>query len=420
MSCINARCGGKFREKEIESKKCYKKMKIEELQKFITENKIPKIKGKPKTFLGIAKQPHYENVLSNMYAFYFNVNEVHKLKDLFIKSLLVCIAKSKIGKQKDALNNFCDFDVETEFYTNEGGRIDILLSNSEQAIIIENKVYHHIRDNDLDDYWDSVKIETNPIENKIGIILSLHPIAESLYNGFDNSSHYINITHLELLEEVLSTSGNYIMEASDKYFFFLKDFHQNITNMSKPVMEQKNLDFYFKNLEEINQIAKFKFSVRDHIASEVEKAGLALTDSEENLKLYIPKASSILFKRARYFKSPDNENLMIVVVFDKMLTGEKIFHMVVEFKFNLLANRERYQEIDFDDKEKLVLAKDFYTNKNNVWAHFAVKQYPVNEAVINNMSAFILEKLEEDKLLSIYNKLNNFLNKEKKVKEIVN
>lgn len=394
-------------------------MKIEELQKFINEQKIPTIKGKPKTFLGIAKQPHYENVLSNIYAFYFNVNEVHKLKDLFIKSLLTCIAKSKIGQQKEALNNFYDFTVETEYTTDDTGRIDILLSNNEQAIIIENKVYHHIKDNNLDDYWNSVKIETNHNDNKIGIILSLHPITESLYNGFENSNHYINITHLELLEEVLSTSGNYVMEASDKYFFFLKDFHQNITNMSKPVMEQKELDFYFKNQKEINQLAAFKFSVRKHIASEIEIAGLTLTDSKENLKLYIPKASSILFKRARYFKSPDNENLMIVVVFDKMLTGEKIFHMVVEFKFNLLKNRERYREINFDDKEKEVLAKDFYTNKNNVWAHFAVKKYPVNETVINNMSSFILDKLKDDKLLSIYNKLNDFLIEEKKEKELV-
>ena len=38
---------------------------IKELEAFLQKVAIPKIKASPKTFLGIAKQPHYENVLSN-------------------------------------------------------------------------------------------------------------------------------------------------------------------------------------------------------------------------------------------------------------------------------------------------------------------------------------------------------------------
>ncbi|MGR7813794.1 PD-(D/E)XK nuclease family protein [Lacinutrix undariae] len=393
---------------------------LQQLQTFLNQNEIPKIKGKPKTFLGIAKQPHYENVLSNIYAFYFRVNEVHKFKDLFVTSLLACI-KTKLEEQnieKEALQSFYDFEVETEFSTNKGGRIDILLSNSEQAIIIENKVYHHIKNNDLDDYWNSVKIMPNDNNNKVGVVLSLHPIAQSVYNGFENSKHYINITHLELLEEVMCNSGNYVMQASEKYFTFLKDFYQNIINMSRPVMEQKELEFYFTNQKEINQLASFKFSVRNHIANEIEKAGLTLGDSTENIKLYIPKASSTLNKRARYFKSSNNENLMIVVVFDEMLTKKKELYLIVEFTQSLLKNRERYNSIQFDEDEKEVLVKDFYTNKNNSWAHFANKSYPVNDTVIQDLSGFILKQLEDDKLLSIYNKLNLFLENEKQEKTI--
>lgn len=390
-------------------------MQLEQLQTFLNKNEIPKIKGKPKTFLGIAKQPHYENVLSNIYAFYFNVNEVHKLKDLFVTSLLACI-KTKLEEQnieKEALQCFYDFDVETEFSTNKGGRIDILLSNSEQAIIIENKVYHHIKNNDLDDYWYSVKIMPNDNNNKVGVVLSLHPIAQSVYNGFENSKHYINITHLELLEEVMSNSGNYVMQASEKYFTFLKDFYQNIINMSKPVMEQKELEFYFKNQKEINQLASFKFSVRDHIANEIEKAGHTLGDSEDNMKLHIPKASSTLNKRVRYFKSPNNENLMIAVVFDEMLTKKKELYLIVEFTHSLLKNRERYEAIEFDDEEKLVLAKDFYSNTNNRWAHFASRPFHVDDNLLKDISGFVLKQLEDSKLLSIYKKLNQFLETEK-------
>ena len=57
------------------------------LKQFLSEAQIPEIKTKPKTFQGIAQQPHFENVISNIYGFFFNVEEEHDLKDLFINSL---------------------------------------------------------------------------------------------------------------------------------------------------------------------------------------------------------------------------------------------------------------------------------------------------------------------------------------------
>ena len=60
-----------------------------------------------------------------------------------------------------------------------------------------------------------------------------------------------------------------------------------------------------------------------------------------------------------------------------------------------------------------MLAKGFYTNTNNIYAHFAVKEYALTDTVIEDVSGFILKQLEDDKLLSIYNKLNLFLEKEK-------
>ena len=46
--------------------------KIELLESFINKIEIPNLKPRVKTFLGISKQPHYENVWSNIYAFFFN------------------------------------------------------------------------------------------------------------------------------------------------------------------------------------------------------------------------------------------------------------------------------------------------------------------------------------------------------------
>lgn len=384
---------------------------LEVLQNFIANNKTPTIKGKPKTFLSIAKQPHYENVLSNIYAFYFNVNEVHKLKDLFIVSLLELINEAEIGIKKDISFHY-EFSIDTEYSTDKGGRIDLLLSTDEEAIIIENKVYHHIDDNDLDDYWDTIKGSSN---NKIGIILSLNTVPKNNYSKFNNTGQFINITHLELLNKVMEKLGTYILTSNDKYLVFLKDLYQNITNLSKSYMEEKDLKFYFNNQEEINQITKFKFSVREHIINEVENAGKSLS----GLKLYSPRPSSDLGKRVRYFKSEIDENLMIAVVFEDILKANK-FRIVVELKNDGLKNREKYKNVEFTENEEALIAEsNFYTNTNKSWAHFAKVEYPVTEKEVAHLSQFIIEKLEEGHLLSIFNKLNNYLFESKKVREVV-
>ena len=63
-------------------------MKIDynNLQEFLNKNTIPIIQSSPKTFLEIARQPHYENVITNIYAFYFDINEEHGFGNLFVKS----------------------------------------------------------------------------------------------------------------------------------------------------------------------------------------------------------------------------------------------------------------------------------------------------------------------------------------------
>lgn len=158
---------------------------LSKLEKFLNEHQIPTVKKKALTFLGISKQPHYENVWSNIYAFFFNTDEEHNLNDLFINSLLELINENI----SSSFNLKSSFDIETEVGTKKNGRIDILLSNNNDAIIIENKVYHHLN-NDLDDYWYSIS-QTN----KIGIILSL----QKVHSNQITNPNFVGITHLELL-----------------------------------------------------------------------------------------------------------------------------------------------------------------------------------------------------------------------------
>jgi hypothetical protein len=372
-------------------------MDLQTLQDFLDHNVIPKIKRRPKTFLGIAKQPHYENVMSNIYAFYFNVNEVHGMHDLFINSLLELINETTLGKLKN-VNEINDYDVETEVTTIKGGRIDLLLSSQDHAIIIENKVYHTLN-NDLEDYWNSTKVTDNKVENKIGIVLSLNKL---------NIIHpqFVNITHLDFLKRVILNSGSYLMEAKDKYVVFLKDFYQNTLNMSKSELDSKELKFYFDNQAKIIQVKDFHFAVRTHVTNQIEQA---ITLLPERFDLQSPKGK--FGERLRFFLSPKDKNLMITIFFNELLTTSRKLTLIVELKEGLLRNKDQYQQIEFTPEEQLLNKSEFYTNKNSRWCHFAGQSYTLNEDQVSTLAQFIVEKLEKDGLLSIYRKLNDIIPK---------
>lgn len=370
-------------------------MNTQVLEDFLDHNVIPKIKKRPKTFLGIAKQPHYENVMSNIYAFYFNVDEVHGMQDLFINSLLEIINESKLKDQKK-IAAISDFEVSTEVSTKKNGRIDILLSSDDHAIIIENKVYHTLNNN-LEDYWNSTNVTDNIEDNKIGIVLSLNKLNVT-------HRHFINITHIELLKRVIQNLGSYFMDAKDKYVVFLKDFYQNSINLSKSEMDSKELKFYFDNQPKIIEVKDFHFAVRTHIINQVEQA-CELVDEE----LQLPTSKGEGNKRLRFFLSPKNKNLMFTVFFEKLLTPEKWLVLIVELKNELLINKEQYKAIAFTREEETIIKPEFYTDKNPNWCHFAVVRYQLNENEVSNLSQFIVEKLEKDQLLSVYRKLKDYI-----------
>lgn len=368
-------------------------MSLNSIQSFFQEVEIPKVKKRPKTFLGIAKMPHYENVISNIYAFYFQPEEVHGMRDLFISSLLDLVKQSEIGATKD-FSDFITFDVATEHVTKKRGRIDILLSNDTHAIIIENKIYHTLN-NDLNDYWDSIHLSSD--DKKVGVVLTLKKTPTK-------NSNYINITHLEFMQAVMKNLGHFMLDAREKYIVYLKDLYQNIVNMSKSNLEVKDLKFYFSNQKQIHEVTNFYSAIKSHIPSQVEEASQLIEED-----FILPKSKGDGNRVLRYFISPKNKDLMITIYFEKLLS-EKWISLIVEMKYSLIKNKELFRVLSFSDLENKALKNEFfYSDKSEVWAHFAAKKYHLNEEEIIDLKSFIAHKIEEDGLLSIYRKLNDFV-----------
>ncbi len=376
-------------------------MGLYQLQTFLDYNPIPKIKKKPKTFLGIAKQPHYENVLSNIYAFYFKTWEEHGTSNLFIKSLIACIKDSKI-KNKD-FSKFKKFKVKTEYPTIKNGRVDLLLYNQNVAIIIESKVYHYL-DNDLDDYWDSVQLDTDAITSKIRIILSLKPISKDQYQQYNCAKEFINITHLQLMKEVSKNLSQYENDSNQKHIYFIKGFNQNISNISRPVMSKENINFYVDNKTKINQLVNFKYEFKKHVIAEVENAGNGLENVNVVLSKYKPNAD-----RLRHYESTKNPELVYTIVFEDLLQDKNILHIIVEPRGNTLKNGAIFKTIEFEPAEKEILKETFYNETNNGWAHFAWKAYELTSENIANLASFIQGKIKDDHFESIMQKLENYL-----------
>ena len=358
-------------------------MNIEELKDFINNSSIPEVKAMPKTFLGIAKQPHYENVLSNLYAFYFDVEEEHGFNSLFINSLM-----KLINKQKKEFRFSHSFSIERESKTDDKGRIDLVFQSDNEAILIENKVYHHIKNNDFDDYWNSVKAN-----NKLGIILSLKSISQ-------NKDNFINITHIELFNEIFRNIGSYLLNSDNKYLIFLKDIYQNIINLTNS-MDENQIQFYYKNQEKINDIVSINNNIVEHVKKEVETACELI---DKKLRLDAKRSN-----RLRYYHSPLVPNLMFTVLFESFLAKGKSIWIIVELKDKLLKRKEELKSITFSEEEKKILNNNFNSDTSTAWAHFASWEYAIEEKKLLNLSSFIAKTIGNDGFLSIFEKLEKVL-----------
>lgn len=359
---------------------------LKSLEKFLKETPIPYVKKRPLTFLGISKQPHYENVWSNIYAFFFDTDAEHNLGDLFLQSLLQLINEDRNPK----FNFNPSFEIKTEAGTNNNGRIDILLSNDNDAIIIENKVYHHLNNN-LNDYWSSV-----PQLNKQGIVLSLH-------KTFINNINFIGITHLELLQKIISNLSDYFSNANEKHLIFLKDFYQNIINITNP-MDTSTIKFFYRNQELINQVSDIKSNYISYVISEVEKARINI---DEKLESYSSRNESF-----RYYLCPNLGNLIITVVFDGLFRKSQELFLIVELQNELLKETEKIKSIVFSEIEMEFLRSDFYNRKES-WAHFATQTVKPSEDDILNLGDFISKTINNSPILDIYRKLKTKLLNEK-------
>lgn len=217
-------------------------------------NTLPKVETTPRTFMEIAGYPHYENVCSNILAFFFDTEEQHEYKDLFLNSLLKCVDEELLSKDITTLNVF------REMPTDKGNRIDLIIETEEVVIGIENKIWAGLY-NDLDDY-------SNFLINKfkkdtVKIVLSLKKVPE-----FQLSAGFVSVTYSEFFENLKQDLGNQLISKNNRYLFQLIDFIETMQNHTKNrTMDEKVLNFFVEEKEQIENLIEEHNKVKDYIYS---------------------------------------------------------------------------------------------------------------------------------------------------------
>ena len=234
---------------------------------------------KSESIFDIAGYPHYENVCSNILAFYLNPNNEHGLGNLLFSSLMNLAGGSDIHQD--------NIQVSREVSTNKGGRLDIVIETDNQIIGIENKIFHHLN-NDLNDYSASIDEWAKP--NK----LDTTKIVLSIRNE-KNSSGFINVTYEKFLGRIKENLGNYITTSSQKWVLYLVDFVSTIEKLSGGNMEIDNNDqFFIENEERVNSLINARNSFISKLNSKVRELSGLIRKPDECERQWIYSKSCLV------------------------------------------------------------------------------------------------------------------------------
>ena len=265
------------------------------------------------SILTIAGIAHSENAWSDIYAFFLDSTRPHGLKTVFA-DCLANIILTKTGKKID----LSGANIKREQSTNGGNRIDILIQNASHSVIIENKVFHKLN-NDLDDYWFSVK---GSEDEKTGIVLTL----TALPTGNRN---YINVTHTEWLNEVRATLSQKTFEINSQAEILLNDFMATVEYVSG-YHDDTAMQFYLNNREKINNLYNIAQGTKAWLQSVftnrnfIEKLGdFTLVHNDRDGSKY----------RYAMYRFADTDELVITVFFEYLwnsMPGDARLYLFLE------------------------------------------------------------------------------------------
>lgn len=221
---------------------------IEDYRNLVSRfNSLPKINNNP-TFMDICQlgRDRFEERCSQILRFFFDPNGPHKLRALFLTSLL------EVLNRTDLQYSISSTKVITEEITEDSKYIDITIVTDSFVIAIENKIGASLY-NPLKSYVDYIKKNYHDKENQLFVVLSVKRITDINELRKMREKGYVYVNYSTLLNVIKSRLGSYALDAEQSYMTFLLDFIRTIENRYyNRNMELKK--FFYDNRTDINRL----------------------------------------------------------------------------------------------------------------------------------------------------------------------
>lgn len=337
---------------------------------------IPSAPVQPDGFLDITMQGHKENIISRIYGYFLNRAKNEAIANVFIDSLLELVSEEC---NKDF--SFESYECYLEYGTNNGNRIDILIKSesAQEAIIIENKIYHGLF-NDLEDYWNTINY---PEANKVGILLTLNksniPIAVR--------GKFINITHNQWIERIKQKGIPPKLSANE--YVYLTDFIRNIENLTKSETMNEQAKFFFENTDKVLKAIETQQEAEKFIKTQLELCSKRIATDYDNQNWHISGTGW------GYRQIWDGtSHVYYTIIYDELLKPNKEVNIIIEIYEEAIKREQELIETLKDCKEYINLYRQ--GRKTPHWIHFAANKYHVSSADMERLCDFVYETIKRD------------------------
>jgi len=220
--------------------------------------KLPPAVSRSPTFMEVAGYPHYENVCSNILAFFFDPNNPHGFGSLLLDALAEAGPIDGIAE-----GAYANVSVERESTTNAGNRIDILIESDTLLMVIENKIFH-AADNPFADYAAFINQRNINGKTICKLLLTLYPSDAGIKYGFTN------LTYSRFIDAIHQRIGYHTVHADTRYLVLLIDFLNTLENLQVEThMDPQFLGFLDERSKDvvalIEEVDKFKGELRTKV-----------------------------------------------------------------------------------------------------------------------------------------------------------
>ena len=346
---------------------------ISKLEKFSNDKNVNEIKR----YLSITKDnfnifkvlklDNHEIRHSNFLAWLLNPKENHCLNNDFLQSFLMTAIQYNVKDSSDLI-------VETEYFTNEGRRIDILLHSkmSDFVCVIENKYGSNEHNEQCKHYKDFIENHSKfkDYKNKYYIFLDIEkPDKEQLQKAL---YCYEPMTYREIykiLAEILKNSGNLKQEVKqvieqykciimEKYSMvdetikpkcreILREYHDVLDVMAEYKKTEFQTDVYNVMLSVLND----KNYVNADKEGVVEKGSPGYNNDTGCGVRFIP----VKYKDNNKIKCPNDTCTEYILFFYFFYKKDKLTLSITDGKWKILDKKELDIVVMSDDEKKKII-----------------------------------------------------------------